>query len=261
MMLHVHADSSGTSDSNYQTSITKFFYKRVPVLLSYRDVLLSILKWVTLDGRPLDIINDSGFDLIRQMVKRMDSTFPTVNEKNVRTMVKNVAAHLRERMRNIFKNNYLSLKIDSASYHARKFIGIMCQTRNVNDMKNFHTYTLACREVHGSQSTDNIRKTVVNVLGEFGVDEDHIMSLTTDNAANICGVSDRINEINAPKKKKKSDNSEKKGETNADDNYGDFEIEELIIFSDEEDDHNPSIDYDEIRHLALGNAFPNVTGK
>ena len=53
---------------NQQTTFRIFTSSRIPVLISYSEILLSILKFITLDGRPLDIINDSGLEIFKSIV-------------------------------------------------------------------------------------------------------------------------------------------------------------------------------------------------
>ena len=235
--------------------MTKFIDRGVPVVLSYREVLVSILKWITVDGRPLDIINDVGFEIIRKIIWPMDPKLPAINEKNIQKLITNVAASLRTKMRSIFENDFLSLKIDAASYHSRKFLGIMCQARDTKNMNDFNAYTLGCVELFSRQGTTNLRDTMIALLEKYGISEAKILSLTTDNAPNISNVSSSINASHAPGPVDESEGDDDDIET-------DFEIEEIVLENDEEEaDLNWKMKFDEFKRFAVKNPFLHVIGR
>ena len=123
----------------------------INVSVSHYDILLSVLKWITVDGRPLDIINDEGFQCIKGILKQIPDTL-VLNQSNLRNLLRNAAQSVRTKMREVFKNNHLSIKMDGGSYHSRKFLGITAQCRKQNNIQEFSNFTLGCVEVDESQT-------------------------------------------------------------------------------------------------------------
>lgn len=233
-------------------------------MISYSDILLSVLKFITLDGRPFSIVDDNGFSIIQQIVKQINSNSnkPLINVKNAKKLLTNAATSIREKMKEVFRNNFLSIKMDGAWYFNRKFVGIMSQTRNLQNLNEFHSYTLGCIEVFESQTTDNITKTLLKVLSKFEVNENQIFSITTDNAANILNVAPSMNADRVDKSKKKAEEREKDLENENDDLQGDYQIEEFIINNDEEEaEIEFGIQLSEFKRLAFEHPSIEIIGK
>ena len=90
--------------------MTDFCHLKHNVRVSYNDILLTTLKFITVDGRPPAIVKDADFEMIHDIVKLPDK-LKVVNRK------KSAANSLVLKMRNIFRNNFLSLKMDRAQYN------------------------------------------------------------------------------------------------------------------------------------------------
>ena len=180
---------------------------------------------------------------------------PKITEVTVRRIIKQAAANLRSKMRKAFENNLLSLKIDGAKYHERKFLGITGQTRNMENIDDFSEFTLGCTEFQISQTTLNYKKILFQVLETFGVEELQILSLTTDNAPNICGVAGKLN---AGKQKATSTKSKDSDDDEASAKYDeeDYQLEEVIMFDgdenqEEEEDFDFNMRFENLKRLVF----------
>lgn len=80
------------------------------------------------------------------------------------------------------KGKVLSLKMDSATRNERSVLGINIQL--IVDGK-IEIYTLSIREMQTSQTAQNLKDHLQEVLNEFGITKKQIFSITTDNGRNM----------------------------------------------------------------------------
>jgi len=79
--MHEEIERMSVKKQKTQQTLSQFFDQRVNIKISYSDILLSALKFITVDGRPLDIVNDSSFQFIRNLVALLPDKKAPINEK------------------------------------------------------------------------------------------------------------------------------------------------------------------------------------
>lgn len=123
----------------------------------------------------------------------------------------------------------MCLKLDGGEYYGRKFLGVMAQMCNLNNMNEYSYFTLGCIELFERATGANIKKKLIEILASFGVAESQIMSITTDKARNYLNIAELINAL---AKVSTTEDSEE-----SDFEYDELEIEEFIVMDDEEEEN------------------------
>lgn len=198
-----------------QPTLPKFGYgnERITVSLSYADILISILKFVAVDGRPFEVVRDEGFQhLIAPLLKAMPARSKGgIYVAKVRDLVHNVAEALRNRMKATFaeNGNILSISLDGGEYHNRKFLAIIAQCRNVSNIREFNSYSIGTVELMAASTGENLKMQMMGELHRYGIEEKNIISITTDGAANYKKIAKIMNK----KEKEKGEKAKSKKKT------------------------------------------------
>jgi hypothetical protein len=107
---------------------------------------------------------------------------PIFNPRNVRAMVTKYATQVRQKIGEETKNRMISLKVDGASRGSRTLFGINAQYMldGAITIRN-----LAVKELKTSSSGVNLCKAVMEVLDEYKINLQQVVSITCDNGANM----------------------------------------------------------------------------
>ncbi|CAI6375567.1 unnamed protein product [Macrosiphum euphorbiae] len=138
---------------------------------------------VTVNGRPLSIVNDSGFKkIINPILESFGNTF-SINQRNVRKNVIETANLVISDLKNLVKNRILSLKIDGATRLDKSILGINVQF--ISDESTHVVKTLAMIELTESHTANYLKKKVLEVLNKYDIKQQQILTITTDSACNM----------------------------------------------------------------------------
>ncbi|XP_017487229.1 PREDICTED: uncharacterized protein LOC108375596, partial [Rhagoletis zephyria] len=193
-----HADISeeiigekiGKNDSN-QNDITQYIVSKPPsatVSVAKQDLVDGCIELVTKNGRPLKLMEDSGFrKIIDPLCKAVGIS---INRLNIKEEILKRAAKLRSVMTSKLDNRLLSIKVDCVSRLDRSIIGINPQYIENGDII---IHTLSMKQIFVKHTGLNLSNIIVDVLKSFEINMDRIYSITVDNAANMICVGKFLN--------------------------------------------------------------------
>lgn len=154
--------------------------------LSANYILNCCVEIITINGRPLASLSDSGF--LKLMKPLLDSTEQKSGQrfciglKKVKSQMQSIAEQIRDQIINETKNTLISVLIDIATKCGRAFLGV-----NIQYMLNGRIVVRTLKMLHLTESHTgkSLANAVVNTLKEFDISINQVYSQTTDNAANV----------------------------------------------------------------------------
>lgn len=105
-----------------------------------------------------------------------------LSARTVRAKVLSSAEKVREKVKNTLCGELFSLKFDIASRKGKSFLGLTVQI--IKDWK-IHVLNLGLIPLEGSLSADYLQEQIYRRLNAFGLDVGQIVTITTDNGANV----------------------------------------------------------------------------
>ena len=102
-------------------------YFEILLGLDFATVWDACIELVTVNGRPFQLMNDSGFRMIVDKVLEGLGCSSRINQENIRKHVSIVARKIKDDLRNELKHRLVSLKIDCVTRLGRAIIGINLQ--------------------------------------------------------------------------------------------------------------------------------------
>lgn len=183
--------SVNDTDNDATTTLTSLWTKLPTTSKRHKDISASIAKYIALDMRPLDSVNDRGFvQLIHTLEPRYSLQSRThITETLLPRMFRDLKATIKDE---IAKVQFVSLTTDSwTGRNSKSFTTVTVQYLDSN--WNFQTKVLSTREVTESHTGENLAEDFKAVLEEWDLSISGV-SVTTDNASNVslamgmCGV-------------------------------------------------------------------------
>lgn len=144
---------------------------------------------LTEDNLPIKIFNSPNMralmDPYCEALSQKEGSRFVINSKNVRSGVLKCASNIRKALTKKLEGKILSLKIDSATRGFRTIFGINVQFRE--NGKN-ESHLLAMLHISGKQSTTSkkLAQYIIKQLKKYKVSTDQIITITSDNGANMC---------------------------------------------------------------------------
>lgn len=116
----------------------------------------------------------------------------SVSDDFARSLVKEEAARLREYIKREVKGRLLSIKVDSTSKDGRPFFGVNIQ---FSEGGAIQLRTLTVREVFLRQTAENLKLLVLEVLGDYGIEIENVLTVTCDNGKNMLRAADLLKQV------------------------------------------------------------------
>lgn len=140
------------------------------------------IELVSINGRPLSLIEDSGFRRIIDPILAGLKSDLAISCDSVRRNVKLRALEVRNSITKELNGKFLSLKVDAASRLNRSLLGI-----NVQYIKDgtIILRTLAVKDLLVRHTAENLKLSILETLRDYAIDLKQIVCVTTDNAANM----------------------------------------------------------------------------
>lgn len=157
----------------------------ISVPMSSEKLQGALVDLVTVNGRPLAMVEDSGFrKILDPIVRALQSRDPnfTANRKNLRKWVMEEAKRIREVIRKETKGIMICLKLDTASRLERSIMGLCIQFYKDGKLQ---IRSLCLKQLYTRHTAAHLKKEVTEVLAGYGIKLDQVYSGTTDNAANM----------------------------------------------------------------------------
>lgn len=169
-----HSKPKWTTNSKPPKSSIQSYFNFKPLSMHYRlnEFTEAIVRMVTVNSRPLTIVNDEWF---RKLIAPYEKTFSiTVNYRFVIECIDEAYKELRSRI--------ISLKADCVTKRDRSFIGINIQF--IYDGQVI-VVTLGTVPLLNRHTGPYLKNTIVNTLNKFGVGIDQLYTITTDNGLDL----------------------------------------------------------------------------
>lgn len=222
------------------------FDQKEPTSIKRLKLLQNCTEIVTVNGRPFSYLSDSGFkNIIEDKLVELkfagkglnlsDPTFP-----EVKGYLKQSAQKIRDIIRDEVKGRSLSLMVDAVTKHHRSILGVSLQYAANGDLK---IRSIGMIEIKKKHTGKYLADLIINRLQELGINLTQIITITTDNGANILKMIRDIDgilqvEIDKAKQTMVDERSGKTTETNSmlhgsveDDGNDDAAIDELLAQS------------------------------
>jgi hypothetical protein len=166
-----------------QQSLTTMWTKLGSNSKRHNDITLAIAKYIAADLRPLNSINDRGFqELIKTLEPRYEMSSRThITEKILPAKYKELKAEVKSTLQSA---SFISLTTDGWTSRAtQSFITVTAHV--INDNCESQVYVLSTSELEESNNGENLSRQFDVVPQEWDLAKDRI-SVTTNNAANVC---------------------------------------------------------------------------
>lgn len=140
--LGKHKSSTIPADVK-QKKLASFFSKRtVDVQFNKDDIIRGIVHIVTVDGRPFNILNDTGFKVLMEPVLKALNSH--INVHNITGYDCEYSSNIRNKIRTAVNRSLVSVKLDCVTRLDRSFLGINIQTIQNGE---FMIYSLSAVEI------------------------------------------------------------------------------------------------------------------
>lgn len=156
--------------------------KNVSINITSMDIKDACVEMITLNGRPLCLVEDSGFRKIIDPILAALKPPITINVENIRREIFKKAKDLKDAISKELKYRIFSIKMDTATRMDRSILGVNVQYI-VGD--KIIVKTLAMKEVKMQHSGSNLAKLINDILNEYNLSLKQVYAITTDNGANM----------------------------------------------------------------------------
>lgn len=162
--------------------------KKIKIEVNKKQLIRSYIGLVTEDCIPFNILNSPNIrnfiDPICDGLRVSDGKKITLNASNCKKTLHMVANNVKLEITNEVKNNLLSLKIDSATRLSRNIFGVSAQFISAGRIKSIILGMIELKGA-GSSTAKNLAFEVLNVLKRYNINLTQIVSITSDNGANM----------------------------------------------------------------------------
>ena len=176
----------GSSSSSQQNpSLDSLWAKLGPNTKRHKDITLAIAKYIAIDLRPLNSVNDKGFnELIQTLEPRYQMTGRThITEKILPDKYREIKREVKDALKSA---TFIGLTTDGWTSRAtQSFITVTASVID-EDWKS-KLYVLSTTELPESHTAENLSNQLDNVLLEWELEKEKV-AVTTDNAFNVCSA-------------------------------------------------------------------------
>jgi hypothetical protein len=157
---------------------------RISLNYSIEEFRKNIVEMVTINGRPLNSLEDSGFqNIIKPILEAFSPTERiTVSRRTAVPWIHKEAEKLRADIKLMVKDKMISMKIDLATRLGRSIMGLNAQY--VDDCR-LKIITLAMKQVDEAHTAENLLVEFESILKTFGIPTGKIYRVTSDNGSNM----------------------------------------------------------------------------
>lgn len=156
----------------------------IQIEMDKNKLLDACVQLVTVDGRPLSILEDSGMrQILDPIVRSLGNEKPfSINRENVLKEIHAEATQIRNLIKSEVRGRLISIKVDTATRMDRAILGINAQYCIDGKLV---LRNLCVKEIYTKHTATNLEKEINEVLTNFDISPQQIYSITTDNAANM----------------------------------------------------------------------------
>lgn len=179
---------------------------------------------VAVNGNPFTKLNESGtrsllakeLEILRTCGHGSDLSAPHY------TAVKEHINHMRKKIQNDIKSEvrgkYVAVMADSATRHRFSILGVCIQYIHEGQLK---IRTIAMANMTQPQTAQNLKNEILKILKTYGIQNNQIISFTSDNASNMIATVRLMNDHSTEDKDDEEEDDENENETGSDDESDD----------------------------------------
>lgn len=182
------------------------------------------------NGRSFKHLEDSGYK--KMIEEKMDELVATgygegLNGPHftaIKAQISYLADEIKKQITEDVKDKYVSLMIDFATKHHRSIMGVCLQYYSNAQIE---IRSIGMLQMHCSSTSEHTLKVLFELLKSFGIEKSRVVSVTTDNAANLSLMVKMLNET----VERENKNDENGANDMAQSRELDFEYSEMYDFS------------------------------
>lgn len=159
-----------------------------------RILLQACVEMVTVNGRPLLALDDSGFrKIIDPHLQELEAAGHKleISSKSIKEHITAMAEKVRQKIKSEMKDRVISVMADVATKHHRGILGI--NARYCKDGKVV-LRTLGMEEMEERHTGETIANMIKNNLSSYDISVSHVHSFTSDNAKSMLKSGRLLNE-------------------------------------------------------------------
>lgn len=162
------------------------------------ELLQNLVEMVSVNGRPFSYIFDSGFQsIIRDEVSNLNAAGCSLHlmNKNLPEVKKHLnvmAEGVREKIKQEVRGRALSLMMDIGTKNHRAIFGISVQYIANGKLR---TRSIGMKELLKSHTANYLAGVVLECLNVYEIDLRQVLTMTTDNGANVLKMVKNIDEV------------------------------------------------------------------
>lgn len=194
------------------------------------EFLQCCAELIGVDGWPFSHLNSAAFlRLIQPKLSQLHSLGHNVDMKSsnlveVKAYIQQVHEKIIVAIKSELKHTPISIMIDIASTRGRSILGISVQYLRRSEVRLIN---IGMCEMNVNHTSINIREVLWNSLKEFDIALDQIISITSDNAANMLAMSRIFEDI--------SEVEEREADGNAEEIESDINLVDVVEETEQED--------------------------
>lgn len=227
--------------------------KKDPLPLKRLKLLQNCTEIVTVNGRPFNALLDSGFQstIQNKLSKLRDGGLPlnlsNSNLPEIKKHLSETAEKVRQKIQNEVEGQALSLMVDIVSKHHRSLLGISVQYIYNGELR---VRSIGMVELHKQHTGIYLAETIVERLKVYSIEPMQILTITTDNGANVLKMIRDMNEdchqtsanISRLNTEKTVGRNILTNPDSSNNEITDMEIEKILTEADEEDSDMGALD-------------------
>lgn len=168
------------------------------VLVQREAFIHSAVELVTINSEPFALLSKSGFrNGHRIQLERFKSAGCPVNLSDehvyeIKDKVRTTARKIKEQIKLETRHKIVSVMVDSATRNGRSIFGISLQYKHNGVVK---IVAIGMRELKKSHTADYLAEVLLEILTEYGITLEQVISITTDNGSNMLAMVKEVEDI------------------------------------------------------------------
>lgn len=155
----------------------------ITISISFKELKQIITELIAVNGLALRCINYSGFQkLLSPILKGLGKTAFKINQDSIPKIIYDYAIDVTQIIWKMVKNRFVSLLVDSATRLDRSFLGVNLQYHDNGSAVICNLGLIALEESH---TGEYLKRVIVELLEKFGITLNQVVSITSDNGANM----------------------------------------------------------------------------
>ncbi|KAM9307836.1 uncharacterized protein PAF06_011978 [Gastrophryne carolinensis] len=201
--------SSTSSQANEQrtsqTTLGRYFVSdKVTVTMTVETFKKQIIELVVKDAVPISLFSRPAFmGLNGEMARKLGVS---LERESIRKLVIEEAVKQKKELQESLKGRFVFLKMDACTRHRVNYFAInvrfVCEKNEIVTI----TKTLAVKDTKAHHSSEFLQVLVENVLQEYELKKEQVLSVVTDNASNMISTIRLMNENNEAEQQLEEEN-------------------------------------------------------